>query len=118
MTAEELRVMREALEQMSHGVVKDPSMGICRNLWGAIWECNDVSSFCPYSWVCEKAVGWPHYSGEREYPIPDDEGEYNSFPNSSDGLWSGEQGEYRKSLAAYLLSVLESENGCGSGSGS
>lgn len=85
----------------------DASMGICWNLqhW---MRCHGVASlvvdgkrrYDAYSVVENGAIGWPHHSGRRAYPVPC---KFHGTPDK----WSGEQGQLRRELCLYLATRLE-----------
>ena len=52
------------------------------------------------------SLNWPHFSGDRDYPIPGGM-EQLSLPNFAQ--WKGEQGMYRRSLIRHLIKELKKE---------
>lgn len=88
----------EALIRLSHGIVYVQTSGICYNLQ----TITGVRQLL----VQELSPFWSEFSGEKFYPVPDINGEYNPidiyYHFELDNLWIGEYGEARKRLCRYL----------------
>ncbi|MEG2707375.1 MAG: hypothetical protein RR959_08540 [Erysipelotrichaceae bacterium] len=69
--------------------------GICRKL---NLYCSDYYEAYEYAFVADASLGWGGHSGEKYYPVKDNENLY---------CWEGENLGQRLSLLDHLISVVE-----------
>ncbi len=76
--------------------------GICFNLSGIIHDegLKGVRYDVGHSLIKKFSIGWKHHTGDKEYPVPSLNKEYN-------GLWKGKQLEYRLDLIDYIIEQLK-----------
>lgn len=114
-------VRRRAEEHRKNGGRVDrffcPVTGICSNLEGALYEIASVdeepgsrATLLASYWMDRGLlVGWQHYSGDSDYPVPDPDGKVD--PSSAyllgpDLKWKGNHGDLRMGLLAYLIAEI------------
>lgn len=87
------------LENMKIGE-REECWGICYNLSDLIEDATGDLRKMGYDIVGEFSIGWKHHTGDKEYPIPTFNKDYN-------GLWKGKQLEYRLDLIDYIIKQLK-----------
>jgi len=74
-----------------------PKWGICDNLWEAGWE---------HGIPAELMESWPHFSGNRGFPVP---GGADAYWTTLD-LWTGKYGALRMDLLKHMIRELGGAN--------
>lgn len=115
-TDEVLGVMYQRLLGMAEGEeISTRILGICDNLM-----CDErprvVDTALAMDFVGEFAPQWPRYSGSRLFPVPDPDADPATPQKSAEAayystedVWTGEYGELRMELAAFLLKQVNIE---------
>lgn len=94
---EELRHARAALIQVANGRITNTNCGICRNARVLMPEGCTLN--IAYHCVDYFSHGWPHHSGDLNYPVPKPADPFC-------GHWQNEQLILRQHLLAYLVEQM------------
>ena len=106
MDSESKDYVRTLLLDMLRDGVEDPVCGICSNVH---WS---TPSYELAKEVLTLMGGWPSYSGTGEFHVPSSAQGINSCNYylhyaRKDGLWTGNQLMYRRSLLRYMIRRLD-----------
>ena len=89
------------------GYMRAERGGICGNAAG-VWEVSAAERVRTHRWIERTAKRWPHYSGERCYPVPGDSlgvSANEAFYTTGFSRWdeTTEYGRLRWDLLRFLL---------------
>ena len=101
------RIIRNVLEALYsvRECVPERAYGLCGNL--ELAKPTDPSEeVARDEWLKDGFRSWPHFSGDRHYPVPHPLGAVSGFTRTPD-LWDGSYGELRKDLMRFLIQRAE-----------